>query len=50
MTFSVLIEFGSLTQAQLLEKVRALQNLAYQLGIEEGIDRCMIFVAMFDIL
>lgn len=29
-------EFGSLTQAQLLEKVRALQNLAYRLGVEEG--------------
>jgi hypothetical protein len=30
------VEFGSLTQAQLLEKVRALQNLAYRLGVEEG--------------
>ena len=29
-------EFASLTTAQLLEKVRGLQNLAYQLGMEEG--------------
>ena len=29
-------EFGSLTQAQLMDKVRALQNMAYQLGVEEG--------------
>lgn len=30
------LEFGSLTTAQLMEKVRGLQNLAYQLGLEEG--------------
>ncbi len=30
------VEFGSLTTAQLREKVRGLQNLAYQLGLEEG--------------
>ena len=30
------VEFGSLTQVQLMEKVRALQNMAYQLGVEEG--------------
>lgn len=29
-------EFGSLTTSQLMEKVRGLQNLAYQLGLEEG--------------
>ena len=29
-------EFASLTHAQLMEKVRALQNLAYRLGVEEG--------------
>ena len=29
-------DLGSLTRAQLLEKVRDLQNLAYQLGLEEG--------------
>jgi len=29
-------EFASLTHSQLMEKVRALQNLAYQLGVEEG--------------
>lgn len=29
-------EFGSLTAAQLMEKVRGLQNVAYQLGLEEG--------------
>lgn len=34
---SILIEFASLTHAQLMEKVRALQNLAYRLGVEEGI-------------
>ena len=32
----VVAEFGSLTAAQLMEKVRGLQNLAYQLGLEEG--------------
>ncbi|XP_035210403.1 protein lin-52 homolog isoform X2 [Stegodyphus dumicola] len=32
---SVLQGFGSLTAAALLEKVRDLQNLAYQLGLEE---------------
>lgn len=30
------IEFGSLTQVQLMEKVKALQNMAYRLGVEEG--------------
>ncbi|XP_042908378.1 protein lin-52 homolog isoform X2 [Parasteatoda tepidariorum] len=33
---SVLHGFGSLTAAALLEKVRDLQNLAYQLGLEEA--------------
>ncbi|XP_076306190.1 DREAM core complex component lin-52 isoform X2 [Tachypleus tridentatus] len=28
--------FGSLTAAALIEKVKALQNLAYQLGVEEA--------------
>lgn len=32
----LLQEFGSLTTANLLEKVRGLQNLAYQLGLEES--------------
>ena len=32
----LLTEFGSLTASQLMEKVRGLQNLAYQLGLEEG--------------
>ncbi|XP_076463512.1 protein lin-52 homolog isoform X2 [Babylonia areolata] len=32
----LLQEFGSLTAAQLMEKVRGLQNLAYQLGLEEA--------------
>lgn len=32
----MLQEFGSLTTANLLEKVRGLQNLAYQLGLEES--------------
>ena len=29
-------EFGSLAPLQLMEKVKELQNLAYQLGLEEG--------------
>ena len=29
-------EFGSLTASQLMEKVRGLQNLAFQLGLDEG--------------
>merc|ERR1712025_179209 len=29
-------EFGTLTATQLLEKVRSIQNLAYQLGLEEA--------------
>ncbi|XP_054710362.1 protein lin-52 homolog [Uloborus diversus] len=33
---SILQGFGSLTAAALLEKVRDLQNLAYQLGLEEA--------------
>jgi len=30
------VEFGSLTTSQLVEKVRGLQELAFQLGLEEG--------------
>lgn len=30
------LELASLTTAQLMEKVRGLQNLAYQLGLDEG--------------
>lgn len=30
-----LTELGSLTTANLMEKVKGLQNLAYQLGLEE---------------
>ena len=33
---AMLQEFGSLTSSQLVEKVKALQNLAYQLGLEEA--------------
>ena len=29
-------ELGSLTKSQLLEKVKELQGIAYQLGLEEG--------------
>ncbi|XP_073231346.1 protein lin-52 homolog [Porites lutea] len=29
-------EFGSLTTSQLMEKVRGLQNLAFQLGLDEA--------------
>lgn len=32
----LLQDFGILTTAQLMEKVRGLQNLAYQLGLEEA--------------
>lgn len=32
----LILELASLTQQQLLEKVKALQNLAYELGREEG--------------
>eukprot|EP00731_Ephydatia_muelleri_P022227 Em0014g818a len=30
-------KFGSLTHSQLMDKVRALENLAYQLGVEEAL-------------
>ena len=33
-------ELASLTPAQLMEKIRALQNMAYQLGVEEGKRGC----------
>ncbi|KAK3608549.1 hypothetical protein CHS0354_042526 [Potamilus streckersoni] len=33
---NLLQEFGSLTTSQLIEKVRCLQNLAYQLGLDEA--------------
>ncbi len=33
--FYFLLELGSLTTANLTEKVKGLQNLAYQLGLEE---------------
>ncbi|XP_055571772.1 protein lin-52 homolog isoform X2 [Falco biarmicus] len=35
----MLKELGSLTTANLMEKVRGLQNLAYQLGLDESRDR-----------
>jgi len=34
--FVIFVEFGSLTTSQLMEKVRGLQNLAFQLGLDEG--------------
>ncbi|XP_037756599.1 protein lin-52 homolog isoform X3 [Chelonia mydas] len=34
----MLKELGSLTTANLMEKVRGLQNLAYQLGLDECFD------------
>lgn len=34
--FVFFVEFGSLTTSQLMEKVRGLQNLAFQLGLDEG--------------
>ncbi|EDL81515.1 similar to CG15929-PA (predicted), isoform CRA_b [Rattus norvegicus] len=36
----MLKELGSLTTANLMEKVRGLQNLAYQLGLDECSSRC----------
>ncbi|XP_052765992.1 protein lin-52 homolog [Mya arenaria] len=33
---NLLQEFGSLTTSQLMEKVKGLQNLAYQLGLDEA--------------
>lgn len=35
MSWYLPVELGSLTTANLMEKVRGLQNLAYQLGLEE---------------
>lgn len=35
MIWFLFVELGSLTTANLMEKVRGLQNLAYQLGLEE---------------
>ncbi|XP_057344310.1 protein lin-52 homolog isoform X1 [Manis pentadactyla] len=35
----MLKELGSLTTANLMEKVRGLQNLAYQLGLDESMER-----------
>ena len=40
----LLTEFASLTHAQLMEKVRALQNLAYRLGVEEGNSIMMVLL------
>lgn len=43
-------ELGSLTTANLMEKVRGLQNLAYQLGLDECeypdpfIQGCMLYI------
>ncbi|CAH1790820.1 unnamed protein product [Owenia fusiformis] len=34
--YDMLQELGSLTTQQLMEKVRGLQNLAYQLGLDEA--------------
>jgi len=34
---NIISEFGSLTTSQLMEKIRGLQNLAYQLGLDEGL-------------
>lgn len=31
------IDFGSLSTQQLMDKIKHLQNLAYQLGVEEGL-------------
>ena len=39
------VEFGSLTTSLLMEKVRGLQNLAYQLGLDEGRVLGLLFFA-----
>ena len=36
MILCCVIELGSLTKSQLLEKIKELQGIAYQLGLEEG--------------
>ena len=36
-----LIELASLTHSQLMEKVKTLQTLAYQLGMIEGVCVCL---------
>lgn len=48
------VELGSLTTANLMEKVKGLQNLAYQLGLEEckymnytNHTMCSVFVQLF---
>lgn len=38
----MLRELGSLTITNLMEKVRGLQNLAYQLGLEEFSAKCIL--------
>ena len=44
--FCCSVEFGSLTTSQLMEKVRGLQNLAFQLGLDEG---KFVFIGHFKI-
>lgn len=41
--FCSFAEFGSLTASQLMEKVRGLQNLAFQLGLDEGTTKRLFF-------
>ncbi|XP_015455052.1 protein lin-52 homolog isoform X2 [Pteropus alecto] len=44
----MLKELGSLTTANLMEKVRGLQNLAYQLGLDEYLRSSLIFHLLYD--
>ncbi|KAL9850715.1 protein lin-52 homolog isoform 1-T1 [Geothlypis trichas] len=44
----MLKELGSLTTANLMEKVRGLQNLAYQLGLDESGKVCWQIWQVFD--
>ncbi|XP_032338245.1 protein lin-52 homolog isoform X1 [Camelus ferus] len=44
----MLKELGSLTTANLMEKVRGLQNLAYQLGLDEYFRSSLIFHLLCD--
>ena len=44
MFVAMVTELASLTPAQLMEKIRALQNMAYQLGVEEGMFVTMVIL------
>lgn len=47
MFVAMVTELASLTPAQLMEKIRALQNMAYQLGVEEGMFVTMVILLLY---